>query len=317
MLGGDEGLQHVGRGLVREVGPGQRCRGEQPQRLVDLFPVPAIAVLVGEEDQPALAVQTRVPAGVLQEEQGQQRGERRVGRAQAAHRADQPERLARQTVTDEVGAARGGIPGGEGEVGRLRHRREPSRERLQVGYRERDARGDDLLLRPGEPRRHGGLGHEEEPGDVVGADPEDEPQREGARRLRGQCRVGAHQHQPQQIVLDEVTGVGHRRGRTTVQVGGEEGMPAVGHRLGAQPVDHPASGDRLQPSGRVVGHAVDRPATGSGLDGVPERVLDEVEPAEAREEQGHQGAPLLAHHAVQLVGHTGQTGSTTGLTCMS
>ena len=128
--------------------------------------------------------------------------------------------------------------------------------------------------------------------------PEHQPQRERAGDLRGQRRVAAHQHQAQHVVVDEVPGVGpHRpeRLRSTSASTTSSGACARRHRLGPQPVEHPAPGGGHQPGRGPVRHAVARPGARRRLDGIRQRVLDEVEPAELREEQGDQAAPLLAH----------------------
>ena len=125
----------------------------------------------------------------------------------------------------------------------------------------------------------------------------DEAQGERAGDLGCQGRVAAHEHEPQQVVLDEVARVGHRGGgrRCRAGVDDEHRHLARRHRLGAQPVEHPTPGRGHQPRGGPVRDAVARPGARRGLDGVGERVLDEVEPAELREEEGDQAPPLLAH----------------------
>ena len=121
--------------------------------------------------------------------------------------------------------------------------------------------------------------------------------------------MAAHQHQAQQVVLDEAARVGHdpTSGRGPFRLEHDKWFPAQGHRLGPQPVEHPAARRGEQPGRRVVGGAVRRPAARGRLHGIPQRVLDEVEAAELREEQGDQAAPLIAHRRREHLvgGHAG------------
>ena len=116
-------------------------------------------------------------------------------------------------------------------------------------------------------------------------------------RLGRQRGVGAHQHQPEDVVLDEAAAVGHGACALlpALGVGEEHRQLARATLLGAEPVEHPPPRGGHQPAGGVVGRAVDGPRAARRLDRVAQRVLDEVEPAELRQEQGHQPAPLLSH----------------------
>ena len=75
---------------------------QQGQRLGDLAVLPAAAVLVGEEDQPAVGTDACLAPGVLEQLERQQRGEGRVLGAQRPHRARQPQRLAGQVGAQQV-----------------------------------------------------------------------------------------------------------------------------------------------------------------------------------------------------------------------
>ena len=106
--------------------------------------------------------------------------------------------------------------------------------------------------------------------------------------------MAAHEDQPQPVVLDEVTGVGHRPSSGSGGVDDEQGLLAGRHRLGPQPVDDAAPRRGEQPGGRALGDAVRRPVPGRRLDRVAERVLDEVEAAELPEEERDEPPPLVA-----------------------
>ena len=117
--------------------------------------------------------------------------------------------------------------------------------------------------------------------------------------------MGAHQHEPQDVVLQQAAAVGHGARSVLVAfgVGEEQRLLARGDRLGAQAVDDPALRRGHQPTCRVRGHAVGRPGAAGRLDGVPEGVLHQVEASELREEQGDEASPLLAHDLLEgLVG---------------
>jgi putative intracellular protease/amidase len=89
-----------------------------------------------------------------------------AARHQLAQHPGQAHRLLHEVGPDQRRAGRRGVPGGEEQVDDGDHGREPVAE---LG-RGRDAVGDagdrDLLLRPGDPGRHGRLEDQERPGDV-------------------------------------------------------------------------------------------------------------------------------------------------------
>ena len=109
--------------------------------------------------------------------------------------------------------------------------------------------------------------------------------------------MAAHQHQAQHVVLHEVTRVGPDRARRGGGLGvdDEQRHLARRHRLGPQPVEHPPPGGGPQPRRGPLRDAVARPGARGRLHGVGEGVLDEVEAAELREEEGDEAPPLLAH----------------------
>ena len=102
MLGRHERLEPVALG--ERGGAGGRHPVEQRERLGDLVVVPARAVLVGQEDEVAVGPEPGVAAGVLEEEQREQGTQGGLLRAQGEGDPDQPDRLARQVGTQQVGA---------------------------------------------------------------------------------------------------------------------------------------------------------------------------------------------------------------------
>ena len=102
----------------------------------------------------------------------------------------------------------GCVAGGEREVGDLCDDPESLGQHRRVGDAERDAGRHDLALPARDPGGHRRHRHEEEPGDVVGRDADDEAQGERAGDLGCERRVAAHEHEAQDVVVDEVAGVG-------------------------------------------------------------------------------------------------------------
>ena len=130
---------------------------EQRHPVGDLRAIPAGAVLLGEQQQPAIRRHPRRAAGVGQQEEREQPRHIRFVGQQRAHHPGQVERALDQVGPAEVGAVRGTVTGGEQQVQHGQHhlgaRGEVLRGRDAIG----DPRDRDLLLRPGDPRRHGRL----------------------------------------------------------------------------------------------------------------------------------------------------------------
>ena len=84
-------------------------------------------------------------------------------------------------------------------------------------------------------------------------------------------------------------------------VAGEElGLP-LQRPLAPNPVDRSVPGRRDEPAGRVRRHALARPALERPLDGVPERVLGEVDVAEDADQGGEDTSVLLAEELRELL----------------
>ena len=109
--------------------------------------------------------------------------------------------------------------------------------------------------------------------------------------------MAAHEHEAQDVVVDEVAGVGATVGDVGRRLGvdDEQRLLAQRDRLGAQAVDDPAPGHRREPGAGRGRDAVAAPRASRRLHGIREGVLDEVQATELREEQGDEAAPLLAH----------------------
>src|SRR5215468_9629284 len=156
--GGDGGHQGVaGVGAV-----GQRLAGEG-EAFADLAVVPGVAVLVGQHEQPAAWAGAGVPAGVGEQDEGEQPGHAGVAGEQQPQHPGQVQGPALQG-----GPGGGGVPGGEDQVHHVQHCGEPVRQLVGAGDAVGDARGGDLLLGAGDPGGHGRLAGQERVGDLGG-----------------------------------------------------------------------------------------------------------------------------------------------------
>ena len=127
VLGGDVRLQQVGPRLDGEIGTGEAARAGR-DALVDLVAVPESAVLVGQQDEPAVGVDAGVASRVLQQHEREQRGRHRLVGHQLVHHPREPHRLPGEVGAQQVGARARRIARREGEVGDLAHHLEPVRQ---------------------------------------------------------------------------------------------------------------------------------------------------------------------------------------------
>jgi len=145
--------------------------------------IPLAPVLVLEQDERAVLRRARGPADVGEHEQCQEAGHLRVVGQELPQHPRQVTGALDQVGSDEVTPRRRSVTGREDEV----HDAEDGVDARHAFADRRGAVGDvrlgDLLLGPCNARRHGGLAHEEAPGDLSGREPADEA--EGERDLRG------------------------------------------------------------------------------------------------------------------------------------
>lgn len=291
---GDERLEAQLLGEART-----RREGAQPQeRGVDLGTVPPVPVLVCQPDE-SVGAGTRVPAGVLEHEQGRERLQCRPARQEVGGELSQPDGVGRPDHLHHVVSSDGCVAGGEGEVDRARHVVEPVGPAREVGDDERHLARREPSLGAGEPRGHGRGRHDEEARDVSGRHTEHEAQREGGPDLGGEHRVGGHEQQGQALV-DVLT-------RERVDAGTHVWSGLVEEQVllrpcgpfAAERVDDPAARDRADPAGRVVGDGGLRPLGRRVGEGAGERVLDEVRTAEPVHELPEQPAPVGAPDLVE------------------
>jgi hypothetical protein len=148
---------------------------KQPVGLGDQPGVPGGAVLLLQPQQPALGAGARGAARVVDQQQREQAGGLAVGGQQHPEHAGEAERSLGQVVAHEITARVRRVPGRVQEMDHGEHRIDALRQLVGARHRERDAGGDDLLLRAREAGGHRRLGDEERVRDVGRRQPAHEP----------------------------------------------------------------------------------------------------------------------------------------------
>jgi hypothetical protein len=141
--------------------------GDEGQSFGDIRPVPAGAVLLGEDDQRSVGPGAGRAAGVGEQHQRQQRGDLAVIREHIPQGAGEPDRLG-----GEVGALVALV---EDQVQDVQHRAKPLRRFRGGRHPQPRARAFDALLGPADPLRHRRFGDKEGAGDLRGREAADGP----------------------------------------------------------------------------------------------------------------------------------------------
>ena len=223
---------------------------------------------------------------------------------QLAQHAGQVQRPVHEVHPEQRRSRRRRVPEGEQQVDHAEDRVQPGGQLRRAGHPVGDPGGGDLLLRPGQAGGHRGLGHQEGPGDVAGRDAAHQPQGEGHLRLPGQCRVTAHEDQPQPVVRNGVLrlvcefvvhrGLLHRRRPARWLLGWhQQRQPRAQCPIPPQGVDRPAPGRRGQPAGRVARDPVAGPGDQRRGVRLLDALLGQVEVAGDAHRRGeHLGPPV-------------------------
>ncbi len=240
MQGGDGGLRLVlaeplaGQGDLQDV-----------DALGDHRGVPSGAVLLVQRNQLARGGVAGVPAGMVEQHQGEQAGDLGVCRADRV-RGGRGDKLAGQA--DRLGGERdlAGEPLVEDQVQHVEHGPDVA------GRVEPFAA--DRALGAGDPLRHRRLGDQERARDLRGGEPADSAQRQRDRRRRAQRRMAAAAQQEQRVV--------RLLGRPLCGFVVDPFLSPPSGSLGTLGVDQLAAGDpqepRLRVVGRIVGPVADR-----------------------------------------------------------
>ena len=268
----------------------------------DQGPVPAVPVLVGEQDQLAVGVAARGPARVGEQHQPEQSQHLGLVRHQFGKQPPQPDRLGTQVVADERRPRACRIALIENEIEDGEHGAEPA-GKVGLGRDPvRDSRVADLALGPDQPLRHGRLRDEEGMRDLRRGEPAQQPQ--GQRDLGGlrERRVTAGEYQAQPVVAH-----GALLGRFVAGVQqGSLGLPVLTGRLPAEAVDGPVAGGGDDPAGRARRQAVRWPPLYRHGERVLYRIFGDVEVAEGAGQDGHRAAVLGAEDVFDLRGRRGR-----------
>ena len=132
----------------RVTGPARPGWSSRPGGLGDLVVVPAGAVLVGQQHQPAVGTRASRRECCRSISASRPTSAGSSGRT-PEHDPHQPDRLAGRLGAQQVGAGAGRVAGGEREVGDLGDGVEPLREHAGVRHAEGDARARRSASSPG------------------------------------------------------------------------------------------------------------------------------------------------------------------------
>ena len=152
--------------LVRADPPERGGSFEYAQALVDAVAVPERAVLVLEQDELPVGVDSRPPPRVLEEHEGEETERLGLVRHEDREQLGEADRLVAQVVAHVIGSRGGRVALVEHEVEDGEHRPQALREQVVGRDAERDPRRPDLALRTDEALRHRRLGDEEGAGDL-------------------------------------------------------------------------------------------------------------------------------------------------------
>ena len=181
------------------------------------------------------------------------------------------------------------------------HRVQPVRQLGRAGHAVRDPGGGDLLLGPGDPGRHGRLGHQERLRDLSRGQAAHQPQRQRHLCLPGQGGMAAGEYQAEPVVgdhvLPRVPGV-PRLGRVAGRLprsGGRAGLDQQ-RQLGPQGpvpalrVQRPPSRGRGQPGAGIARYALPGPGVERGHVRILNALLGDVDvTGDARRRGEHEG----------------------------
>ena len=166
------------------------------------------------------------------------------------------------------------------------------------GHLERHLRRRQRLLGANDALRNRRLGHQKRASDLVGRQAAQKAQRQRGPCVDRQQRMAADEHQPEQVVADEVVGRGIHVGGCQLLV--DQGVLAQLLLLAlpggspAQLVDGAVLGGRHQPGTRLRRHAFGRPLAQRRLERVLRQIFGQVHVAHHARQPGDQPGRLDA-----------------------
>ena len=305
--GGGAGRGRVTRGdrrpeLVRARLPHPQRLDQEALAVGDHGLVPAGPVLLLEQDQGPAAVCAGRPAGVGQQQQGEQPPHLGIPGQPGRQAAGQVEAGHAQVGPEQVVARRRLVALAEDEVHDPQHVGRPGLQQFGPGQGQGQASVADLVLRPGQALGHGGFRDQERGRDLRRGQPADRPQRQGDPRLRAERRVTAQVDEPQVLI--------GRTGRAGRPAGGPgrllAGRFAGGRLLGRaprlppQPVQRLVPGHTGQPRLRITRHVAGGPLLHRDHARVLHAVLGHVEPPGGAGHLGHGAPPAAAQQLLEF-----------------
>ena len=205
LLGGRRSRVAGGDGRLELIGTGPSAP-ERPldehRTLGDLAVVPAAAVLIGQQHELALVVEAGRTAGVGQQQQGDETDHLGLVGQEVGEDPGEADSLVAELGPDRAGAGRGSMALGENQIDHPKD----ARQALRQGIRPRDAQRyaglSDLARRPDQALGHGGLGHQEDGGDLARGEAAHRAQRQRHPHPGVQRGMAAREDETELVVLD-------------------------------------------------------------------------------------------------------------------
>ena len=287
----------------------------------DPRPIPAGAILIGEEDEVAVGVGARRrPRGLQLHQRDQAQG---LGLIMHQLEEDLAEakRLPAEVVAHEGLARMGRIALVEDEIDHREHGGQARGQIVPLGHLVGQAAIADRPLRAHEPLGDRRLGHEERAGDLPRRETADQAQGERDAAVGGEARMAAREDQPEPVVGNRL-GVHRLRAavhRAQLRLVGKRVAAGRGPPCTAQTVERAAPRRGQEPGARALGQAIGGPARHRLLEGGlgnlfrrvdvahdPEHGGDEARVLEA-EDLGHARTHVAPQHRPVFPGPTGRS----------
>ena len=272
------------------------CAVEIREPAGDPRPIPAGAILIGEEDEVAIGVGARRRSRGLQLHQRDQAKGLGLIMHQLEEDLTEAKRLPAEIVAHEGLARMGRIALVEDEIDHREHGGQAPDQIVPLGHLVGQAVVADRPLRAHEALGDRRLGHEERASNLPRRETADQAQGERDAAVGGETRMAAREDQPEPVV-------GNRLGihRLRAAVHGAQ-LRLVGKRVAAcrgppraaQAIERAAPRRGQQPGARALGQAIGGPARHRLLEGGLRDLLRRVDVAHDPEHGGDEARVLEA-----------------------
>ncbi|MCY1297693.1 hypothetical protein D9M70_471440 [compost metagenome] len=288
MQGSDRGLDLIGAGLAVAHRP-----VDQRQRLINQWAVPQSAILVFEQDDGAIGIETGARAGMLYHHQRRQPHDLRFRGKKLQQQTPEPDRLLAEIGRDAFRAVHRRIAFVEDEIDHRCDGGEPVGTIGNIGRFESKAGRRDAGLGAGDALFHRRFADEKGAGNLLDRKARDDAQSQ--RDLLGcrQSRIAADEQQPKNVVaiLRAIQPVGEIA-LLILEIG--EHFLRWQRRfagLTADLVDAAVAPDEDQPGGGIARRAALRPGLQCPDAGLLKCFLGRIEIAEIAQERAHRLRP--------------------------